>query len=225
MQSHICKVYVCLAVTCHLHLWQNDRDLLRPTAVTRGWSRYQNKSQHRKLTLEENILPPFLQGFKPVTFQSRVRRSNHWAIPCGNSQRQAVTPSYTTKKSGQRHPDNHRLLTCVEIRVMGGAVPDCVVVAHHLRVWDPSAVFMHAQSVFLRCANVLPGHPLLPQLPFPQYCLHLCAEAHKVCGKQVLAFLLWTWMGEVRILPIQWRTQLQFKFMPWTLRLHYLNHT
>ena len=27
---------MCLAVTCHLHFWQNDRDLLRATAVTRG---------------------------------------------------------------------------------------------------------------------------------------------------------------------------------------------
>ena len=26
---------VSLAVTCHLHFWQNDRDLLRATAVTR----------------------------------------------------------------------------------------------------------------------------------------------------------------------------------------------
>ena len=34
MQSHIRKVYACLAVTCHLHFWQNDRDLLRATAVT-----------------------------------------------------------------------------------------------------------------------------------------------------------------------------------------------
>ena len=33
MQSHIRKVYACLAVTCHLHFWQNDRDLLRATAV------------------------------------------------------------------------------------------------------------------------------------------------------------------------------------------------
>ena len=32
MQSHIRKVYVCLAVTCHLHFWQNDRGLLRATA-------------------------------------------------------------------------------------------------------------------------------------------------------------------------------------------------
>ena len=81
MQSHIRKVYVCLAVTCHLHFWQNDWDLLRATAVTRGWNGYQNKSQHRKLTLEKKILAPLLQGFEPVTFQSQVRHSNHWAIP------------------------------------------------------------------------------------------------------------------------------------------------
>ena len=34
MQSHIRKVYACLAVTSHLHLWQNGRSLLRVTAVT-----------------------------------------------------------------------------------------------------------------------------------------------------------------------------------------------
>ena len=33
MQSHIRKVYACLAVTCHLHFWQNDPGLLRATAV------------------------------------------------------------------------------------------------------------------------------------------------------------------------------------------------
>ena len=31
-------MYACLAVTCHLHFWQNDRDLLRAAAVTRGWN-------------------------------------------------------------------------------------------------------------------------------------------------------------------------------------------
>ena len=70
-----------LAVTCHLHFWQNDRDFLRATVVTRGWNGYRNKSQHRKSTLEKKILPPFQQGFEPATFQSRVRRSNYWAIP------------------------------------------------------------------------------------------------------------------------------------------------
>ena len=78
MQSHIRKVYACLAVTCHLRFWQNDRGLLRATAVTRGWNGYRNKSQHRKLTLEKKILPQ--QRFEPATFRSRVRRSNHWAI-------------------------------------------------------------------------------------------------------------------------------------------------
>ena len=64
MQSHIRKVYVCLAVTCHLHFWQNDRDLLRAIAVTRCWNGYRNESQHRKLTFEKKILPPLLQGFQ-----------------------------------------------------------------------------------------------------------------------------------------------------------------
>ena len=74
-------MYACLAVTCHLHFWQNDRDFLRATVVTRGWNGYRKKSQHRKSTLEKKILPPFQQRFEPATFQSRVRRSNHWAIP------------------------------------------------------------------------------------------------------------------------------------------------
>ena len=33
MQSHVRQVHVYLAVTCHLHFWQNDRGLLRATAV------------------------------------------------------------------------------------------------------------------------------------------------------------------------------------------------
>ena len=68
MQSHIRKVYACLAVTCDLRFWQNDRGLLRATAVTRGWNGYRNKSQHRKLTLEKKILPQLQQGFEPATF-------------------------------------------------------------------------------------------------------------------------------------------------------------
>ena len=71
-------VYMCLAVTCHLHFWRNDRDLLR---VTGEWNGYRNKSQHRRLTLEKKILPPHLPGLEPGTFRSRSRRSNHWAIP------------------------------------------------------------------------------------------------------------------------------------------------
>ena len=94
MQSHIRKVYACLAVTCHLRFWQNDRGLLRATAVTRGWNGYRNKSQHRKLTLKKKINPPLQQGFESATFRSRVRRSNHWAIPA---------PLWT----GHKCPDGH----------------------------------------------------------------------------------------------------------------------
>ena len=56
MQSHTRKVYAGLAVTCHLHFWQNDRDLLRATAVTRGWNGYQ-KSQHKKVDPGEENSP------------------------------------------------------------------------------------------------------------------------------------------------------------------------
>ena len=69
MQSHIRKVYACLAVTCHPHVWQNDRDLLRATAVTRGWNGYRNKSQLRKLTLEKKLLPPLQPGLEPATLR------------------------------------------------------------------------------------------------------------------------------------------------------------
>ena len=79
MQSHIRKVYACLLATCHLRFWQDDRGLLRATAVTQGWNGYRNKSQHRKLTLEKKILLPPQQGFEPATFRSQVWRSNHCA--------------------------------------------------------------------------------------------------------------------------------------------------
>ena len=88
-----------LAVTCHLHFWQNDRDFLRATVVTRGWNGYRNKSQHRKWTLEKKILPPFQQGFEPATFQSRVRCSNHWAIPAPKSAPKIWNPFFYTWSS------------------------------------------------------------------------------------------------------------------------------
>ena len=50
-------MHACLAVTCHLHFWQNGWDILRATEITRGWNGYRNRSQHRKLTLEKKTLP------------------------------------------------------------------------------------------------------------------------------------------------------------------------
>ena len=62
MQSHILNVHACLAVTCHLRFWQNDRDLLRATVVTR------NKSAQRVNPGEENS-PAAPASFEPAIFQ------------------------------------------------------------------------------------------------------------------------------------------------------------
>ena len=76
MQSHIHRMHACLAVTCHLHFWQNDRDIYCATAVTGGWN-YTDISQHRELTLEMRILLLLLLGLEPAAFRSRVWHSNH----------------------------------------------------------------------------------------------------------------------------------------------------
>ena len=85
---HIGRVHVSLAVTCHLHVWQNDRDLLLAITGTRGGgggggggNGHRSKSQGKQLTLEKKFLPLLLPGLEPAIFQSRVRRSNHRAIP------------------------------------------------------------------------------------------------------------------------------------------------
>ena len=66
IQSQACRVHVWLAVTCHLHLWQNNRDLL--WATMNRW----NKSQVRRLTLEKNVFPLLLHQLDPMTFQTQV---------------------------------------------------------------------------------------------------------------------------------------------------------
>ena len=72
MQSHIRKVYACLAVTCHLHFWQNDRDLLRATAVTRGWERIPPSAVVTGfLHLEDPELIFFLLPLKPGVGQNK----------------------------------------------------------------------------------------------------------------------------------------------------------
>ena len=43
-----------LTATSHLHFWQNDQDVLRATAVTRGWNGYRNKSALKVDLGEEN---------------------------------------------------------------------------------------------------------------------------------------------------------------------------
>ena len=64
------RVQVCLDVTCHLHFWQNDQNLLVlfAAAVTWGWNGCQNKCQRKKLTMGKKTL--FLPGLKPVIFSN-----------------------------------------------------------------------------------------------------------------------------------------------------------
>ena len=47
-----------LAVSCHLHFWQNDRNLLRATEVSRGSNEYRNKPESaQKFDLGEENSP------------------------------------------------------------------------------------------------------------------------------------------------------------------------
>ena len=56
-RRQILRAHLCLAVSCHLHFWHNDWDLLRATAVTWGWNGYQNKSQQKVDPGEGNSTP------------------------------------------------------------------------------------------------------------------------------------------------------------------------
>ena len=104
MQSHIPKVHACITVTCHFALFGRMTRIFFMCYCGNmgGWNQYQNKSQHRKLTLEKKLLQlhsPWYNrtgwlGVKRqvtyschscrdsnATFQSWVWRSNHWAVP------------------------------------------------------------------------------------------------------------------------------------------------
>ena len=64
IQSHIGRVYVYLAVTCHLHFWGNNRDLLRATAVTRKWNGDRNKKSAKKVDPGEENFPAAPAGIR-----------------------------------------------------------------------------------------------------------------------------------------------------------------
>ena len=84
--------------SCNLSpvLWQNDLDLLLATAVTVCWSGYRNKSQHRKWTLEKNILPPL----------------HFYTAFCPHKRRNVPDSSYLRSK----HFDNFNVVTVYTIK-------------------------------------------------------------------------------------------------------------
>ena len=66
-------------VTCHLHFWQSDLDLLCATAITLRWNGYRNKSNHRKLNMKKKMNSPAVpagirRGFEPATCGWRKAR-------------------------------------------------------------------------------------------------------------------------------------------------------
>ena len=71
IRSHVGRVsLVCLVVIC---VWQNDRDLLRASAVTRGWNRCGNEST-QEVDPGEETLEPLFPGLEPASFRLGVRR-------------------------------------------------------------------------------------------------------------------------------------------------------
>ena len=72
MQSHILRVHVCSAVTCHLHFWQNDREYFHSTAVTQGWNGYQNKSQ---LRMDPSTAQPLSRFYRKVSQAAAGKRA------------------------------------------------------------------------------------------------------------------------------------------------------
>ena len=86
MQSHICKVHLCLAVTCQLHFWQNDwGSFMCYCCKMRG-----GMDAEIRVSTEENSPASHRRKFSCCscrgsnprpTFQSWILHSNHWATP------------------------------------------------------------------------------------------------------------------------------------------------
>ena len=72
LQYHFAWSHICNLPPALLAEWSGSFTCY---CSKRGWNGYRNMSQHRKLTTEKKILPPFLPWLEPGTFRSRVRRS------------------------------------------------------------------------------------------------------------------------------------------------------
>ena len=109
-------MYACLAVTnvtCRQHFWQNDRNLVRATAVTRGWNGRRNKSPHRKLILWKKFSRRSCRDSDSwpfdhetdllttrLTFWPRDWPFDHETTALPLSSRRSPIPSWTERASG-----------------------------------------------------------------------------------------------------------------------------
>ena len=82
MQSHIRKVYACLAVTYHLHFWQNDRGLLRATTVTWGWNGYRNNGGGSFLAHRDHALFVHMNTCWECLILRGVLNDSQWQLEC-----------------------------------------------------------------------------------------------------------------------------------------------
>ena len=71
-------VRACVRVCVCVHFWQNDRDLLLATAVTRGWNGYRSRSEHGKFSR------PSCRGSnpKPSNHESGALTTELSSLPC-----------------------------------------------------------------------------------------------------------------------------------------------
>ena len=80
-----CSAYVCLAVTCHLHFWQNNWDLLCATVVTQGLtdSEIRVSTEGWPWRRKFSCFLPLLLGLERLTFSfsHEFPTLYHWAIP------------------------------------------------------------------------------------------------------------------------------------------------
>ena len=69
-------VYACSDITRHPHFWQNDRDLLRATAVTRGWNGHRIRVSTQRKRWEDNIRE--WTGLEFAESQKAVENRGKW---------------------------------------------------------------------------------------------------------------------------------------------------
>ena len=104
-------MHACLAVTCHLHFWQNDRDLLCATVVTQGGQ------MDTKIRLSTGSWPwrrkfpttPVGTRTRDLSItSSRLQHSNHWAILASRVSHLQAADMQTHTHTHARHTTTRR---------------------------------------------------------------------------------------------------------------------
>ena len=123
-----CKLHanhIHLAVTCHLHFWQNDWDLLHATVVTRGVTDTEIRVSTESQPWSRKFSHRSCRDSNPRPF-SHEWQSNHWAIP-------APHKHCSMKHSWfHGHPSNQHGFLCSHLPVSS------MITHRNAHLWDPS---------------------------------------------------------------------------------------